>query len=132
MADFTDRDLLANYVERGSQAAFAEFVSRYVNAVYSAAARQVRDRAAAQDVTQVVFIVLARRAASLRSHTILLAWLLGVPRFAAKDPLKAQSRRRRHEQAAGRQGRLAMETEAAAADDGVTCRQLNPLARSTG
>ena len=95
-----DRQYLREYVEGGSQAAFARVVARHVGLVYAAALRQVRDPHLAEDVTQAVFIILARKAASLREEVVLAAWLLNTARFAARDALKMQSRRRRHEQKA--------------------------------
>src|SRR2546430_11250308 len=95
-----DRELLAVYVERGSREAFARLVERYVNLVYSAAARQVGDRHLAEDVTQGVFIVLAKKAKNLRRETSVGAWLLKVTRYAALDALKARRRRREHEERA--------------------------------
>ena len=74
MGDRSDFELLSQYVQQGSQAAFAELVRRYVDMVYTAAARQVRDRHAAEDVTQVVFIVLARKARTLREGSLLGPW----------------------------------------------------------
>ena len=97
-----DAELLRKFVEAGSQSALAELTRRYVDLVYSAALRQVRDPAAAEDVTQVVFLVLARKAKSLNPGTVLSAWLFKAARLAALNVLRTESRRRRHERRAAR------------------------------
>src|SRR5947209_17337333 len=103
MSQCSDAELVREYVERRSQEAFAQLVSRYVDLVYTAALRQVRDRHAAEDVAQAAFLVLARKARSLRPDSVLGAWLVSVTRFVARDWQKAQARRARHEEAAARE-----------------------------
>lgn len=71
----SDHELLQSYVQDGSEAAFAKLVERHLNLVYSAARRMVRDPHLAQDVTQEVFTLLARKAGKLGRGTILSAWL---------------------------------------------------------
>src|SRR3954451_1120185 len=100
MTEYDDFELLSKYAHQGSQPAFCELVRRYVDLVYSSAARQVGDPHAAEDVTQAVFIVLTQKARQIRAGLVLSAWLLGVTRFAAKDHLKRARRRRHYEQAA--------------------------------
>jgi DNA-directed RNA polymerase specialized sigma24 family protein len=61
-----DDELLARYVRDGSEAAFTELVARHVGLVYATARRLVGNPAHAEEITQAVFVILARKAGSLR------------------------------------------------------------------
>src|SRR5690349_17814633 len=95
-----DRELLQDYVQNGSQNAFTQLVERHVNLVYSAGRRLVRDTHLAEDVTQQVFMLLARKAGRLGSSTILSAWLYRAARHVASETVRREFRRRRREQIA--------------------------------
>lgn len=95
-----DMALVRAYASEQSEPAFATLVSRHVGLVHSAALRQLNDAHLAQDVTQAVFIILARKAGSLRPDTVLSGWLYRTTRFACADVLKRQLRRQRREQEA--------------------------------
>jgi len=92
--------LVREFADGRSEPAFETLVSRYINLVHSAALRQVGDAHLAQEITQVVFIILARKARSLGPHTILSAWLYRATRYVAADSLKIQRRRQHYEQEA--------------------------------
>ena len=93
-----DHQLLAEYVRTGSEPAFTELVRRHLPLVYSAALRLVRDPHLAQDVAQVVFANLARRAAGIPAAVVLAGWLHRDTRFTALDLLRANRRRARREE----------------------------------
>src|ERR1700722_15285057 len=93
-----DMDLVQEYARSGSEQAFATLVSRHVNLVNSVAVRKVHDVHLAEEITQAVFIILARKAGSLSPKTILSAWLCRTAQYASADALKIQRRRQRREQ----------------------------------
>jgi uncharacterized protein (TIGR03435 family) len=115
-----DMRLVREYAARQSESAFATLVSRHTNLVYSAALRQTRDPQLAEEVTQVVFILLARKAASLGAKTILTGWLYRTACYVSGSALKHERRRQHREQEAYMQSELD-------AQAGPTWNQLSPL-----
>ena len=95
-----DMDLVREYARHNSDEAFTTLVSRHVNLVYSVALRQVRDPHLAEEITQTVFIILARKAASLGPKTVVCGWLYRTARFAAAKALTLRHRRHYREQEA--------------------------------
>lgn len=95
----TDGELLERYREDQNEEAFTELVRRHIDFVYSAARRQVGgDAHLAQDVTQSVFIDLARKARSLSPQVVLAGWLYTSTRFAAAKAVRAEQRRHAREE----------------------------------
>jgi RNA polymerase sigma factor (sigma-70 family) len=72
----TDRALLLDYANHGSESAFREVVTRYIDLVYSTAVRLVNgDTHLAEDVVQTVFTDLARLTRTLSPDVMLGGWL---------------------------------------------------------
>jgi len=113
MSQINDTALLQEYARTGSEPAFAALVERHVALVYSAALRQVRDQHLAQDITQTVFIIFARKANRLSRQTVLSGWLLKTTRYASNAHIRAGIRRARREQEASMQSLV---NESSAAD----------------
>ena len=92
--------LLRRYAQEDSQDAFAALTARYLGLVYSVCLREVHDPELAQDVTQAVFLLLARTAPAFRSKTALPGWLFRTARFAAQNARTREQRRRHYEEKA--------------------------------
>jgi RNA polymerase sigma factor (sigma-70 family) len=89
-----DAQLLREYSERQCPAAFAALVERHLNLVYSAALRQVAgDAHRAEDVAQLVFCELARKARRLVNRSSLAGWLYTTARHVAARNQRAEQRR---------------------------------------
>ena len=121
MRDSSDMELVREYARHNADAAFAELVHRHVNLVYSVALRHIAIAAQAEEITQAVFVTLARKAAGLRPDTVLAAWLYETARLTAISFLRGERRRQFREQEAYMQSTL----EAAPTDS--AWQQLAPL-----
>jgi RNA polymerase sigma factor (sigma-70 family) len=97
---------LREYATGHSERAFETLVSRHVDLVYSSALRQMRDAHSAEEVTQAVFIILARKAGTIHPKTILSGWLFKTTRFVCLAQTRAAFRRHQYETAAQLQSEL--------------------------
>ena len=95
-----DMELLREYATRHSEEAFATLVMRHIDLVYSAALRHTRNHHQAQEISQAVFVVLARKAPSLSSRAALAGWLFQTARLTAANYVRGEIRRARREQEA--------------------------------
>jgi RNA polymerase sigma factor (sigma-70 family) len=118
MDEMDDIELLRQFARENSEAAFAALVERHVNLVYSTALRSTGNSHSAEEITQAVFIILARKAKSFSRKTILTGWLHQTTRLTAANFLRTEIRRQNREQEAFMQSALS-ETE--------TWTQIAPL-----
>jgi RNA polymerase sigma factor (sigma-70 family) len=95
-ADLTDAQLLTRFAERRDEAAFEALVRRHAPMVLSVCRRLLRNVHDAEDAFQVVFLVLAQKAVSVRPREAVAGWLYGVARKAALKARAAAARRREH------------------------------------
>lgn len=107
-----DMDLVREFATSGSNTAFATLVERHLNLVYSVALRRLGQPHEAEEVAQVVFIILARKAGSLRAGTVLSGWLYQTAQLTAANAQRANRRRLHREQEAFMQFTLHTESPA--------------------
>lgn len=106
MAEPTDIALLQDYALRNSEEAFATLAQRHIRLVYSVALRQLGNPHQAEEVTQAVFIILARKATGFRRGTTLTGWLYQTARLTTANFLRSERRRHRREQEAHMQSEI--------------------------
>jgi len=112
-----DAALLRAYAGNRSEPAFAEFVGRRIGFVYAAALRQVAgDAQTAEDVTQAVFVLAAKNAATLARHERIAGWLHTTTRNTANHAWRDARRRDAREQEAARMSELQRDDAAGVAD----------------
>src|SRR5262245_14710035 len=73
----TDADLLHHYLQGRDDAAFEALVRRHGPMVLGVCRRVLRNDADAEDAFQATFLVLVRKAATIRSHGAVGNWLYG-------------------------------------------------------
>jgi len=95
-----DNGLLQEFAANRSEAAFAALVRHHVNLVFATAYRQLGNHSLAEEVTQSVFVALARRAGSLGRHPTVTGWLHKAALLECRRVLRTELRRQRCEQVA--------------------------------
>jgi len=101
----TDAELLGRFATHGGEAgelAFALLVERHGPTVLRVARCHLPDETSAHDAFQATFLILARKARSLRVADSLGPWLREVARRVASQARRAEARRRIHERGAAR------------------------------
>src|SRR5436190_23977819 len=99
--------LLREYATKGSETAFAELVTRYINLVYSSAVRLLDgDTHTARDVSQIVFLDLARKATSLGAGVMVGGWLHRHTCFVVASLRRSERRRQLREKKAAEMSTL--------------------------
>src|SRR5213595_3090512 len=100
MQELDDNALLREFVERGSETAFTAIIGRHVNKVYSVALRHTSRAHQAEEITQAVFVILARKAHKLSKAVVLSGWLYQTARLAALTLVRSEIRRAHREEEA--------------------------------
>jgi RNA polymerase sigma factor (sigma-70 family) len=92
-----DPDLLSAFISHRDQDAFTSLVDRYGPMVLNVCSRILSQRQDAEDAFQATFLLLARKAASLKERLALASWLYGTARRIAFTIRRSTARRRAHE-----------------------------------
>ncbi len=108
----TDGQLLARFIEHREQAAVAALVQRHGPMVWGVCRRILRHHHDAEDAFQATFLVLIRKAASVRKREMMANWLYGVAQQTAMKARAMLAKRRTRE----KQGTAMPEPQAAEQD----------------
>ena len=96
----TDAELMAAWIEQKDEKAFADLVTRHQGLVYRICLRMLRAPDQAEDASQATFVVLLKKAESVRHMADLSSWLYKTARNVALHTLRTNVNRSRREKEA--------------------------------
>jgi RNA polymerase sigma factor (sigma-70 family) len=119
-AGWTDGQLLASFIDKKDEAAFAALIQRHGPMVFGVCRRIAADYHDAEDAFQATFLVLACKASSIRPRENVGNWLHGVALRTARKAKAVTAKRR---------GREMQVTEMPESEAGPQeqCRDMQPL-----
>lgn len=92
-----DHELLRKFAATKSEVAFRTLVEQHLPLVFGTARRITRDESLAEDISQTVFLLLARKAREISSERVLSGWFFRTTRFVALRAFRSEHRRRNRE-----------------------------------
>jgi len=126
IAGVSDGQLLARFTahrDELAEAAFTFLVRRHGPMVLRVCEQILGERHAAEDAFQVTFLILARRAGSLRQPELLGHWLHGVALRTAREVRMQQARRKQRESAKAEEIASELTCSADRAEQQLVCRE---------
>jgi RNA polymerase sigma-70 factor (ECF subfamily) len=84
---YSDEQLAAQFLS-GDEKAFETLIERYLKPLYNFAYQMTRDKAAAEDITQEVFVKVWKKIASFDSGKKFSTWIFAIAKNEAFDWLK--------------------------------------------
>jgi len=96
----TDAELLERYVKESSEEAFSALAARHFRMVYGVCARGLGEETAAEEACQTVFVILSRKAESIRKREALGGWLFKTAVRVVSHMRRAEKRRKKREKEA--------------------------------
>jgi RNA polymerase sigma factor (sigma-70 family) len=125
----SDAQLLERFVGRHDVTAFEAIVARHGPMVLSVCRGILRDPNDAEDAFQAVFLVLVKKAGSIRGRVILGGWLYRVAHRVAIEANRAAARRRARERQAGAMAAVTTSTDGPSVPDDVLPALHEEIAR---
>lgn len=102
----SDFEWLQQFVRAGNQNAFGQIVRRHIDLVFATALRKTGDAGSAEEISQNVFAILARKAWQFAPDDSVPGWLFKTTLFESQAWLRGELRRRRREQTAAELGTI--------------------------
>ena len=120
LVDLNDSELLDRFLSLQDEMAFTVLIERHGPMVHAVCCRTLGNTHDAEDACQATFLVLARKAQTIRKKHSLSSWLHGVALRLANSLKRSQSQRQRREQ-------LSAKSESCPPDTDISWREVQSI-----